>query len=429
MFVCNDVTVDARVLKEAASLRDAGHAVTIIGITAARTAPRDIEREQRDGFEIVRVPLPSWRRWWRWLRAPSRALVDGPDRGRSVPARRARMDGLDWLAMWRFGTLGWARGRRARRRSGRRLPRPRPDRPAGRRSTPGVCATGGAPRLRQPRALHRVGGDGRAAGVGRGLARAPRARVVGRGRRARHGQRRARRRSRPRLRARAGSSSSTTARPPGRRARSTRTNRDPGGARHSRRTPASSLYTGGLRAGPRPRGARRGDARAGPRGRPPRRSSGSGRCARTRASSPRTPGSAAASTSSTAVAAARCRAAGSRRRTSTCMPIQAHEPELRAVDAEQAVRGVRGGRAGRRERLSRDAARSSPGPGEGRSASCATRRRRRRSRAAIRRLLELPPPRTRRSAGRAAGGPRSSAGTGRRSRRGSSSCTAISAAG
>jgi glycosyltransferase involved in cell wall biosynthesis len=107
MFVRNDMTVDARILKEAASLRDAGHAVTIVGITRPGT-PREVEREPRDGFEIVRVPLPSWRWWWRWLRAPSRLWSMA--RSRSLRARAgARMDGLDWLAMWRFGTLGWAR--------------------------------------------------------------------------------------------------------------------------------------------------------------------------------------------------------------------------------------------------------------------------------------------------------------------------------
>jgi glycosyltransferase involved in cell wall biosynthesis len=107
MFVRNDVTVDARVLKEAATLTAAGHAITIIG-TARPDGPTGVEREERDGVAIVRVPLPSWRRWWRWLRAPSR--VWSMVRHRSVRARPGeRMDGLDWVAMWRFGTLGWAK--------------------------------------------------------------------------------------------------------------------------------------------------------------------------------------------------------------------------------------------------------------------------------------------------------------------------------
>lgn len=107
MFVRNDVTVDARVLKEAGSLRDAGHTITIVGTTRP-DAPHRIEREVRDGVAIVRVPLPRWRRWWRWLRAPSRLW--SMLRRRSVRAADGeRMDGLDWLAMWQFGTLGWAR--------------------------------------------------------------------------------------------------------------------------------------------------------------------------------------------------------------------------------------------------------------------------------------------------------------------------------
>jgi glycosyltransferase involved in cell wall biosynthesis len=107
MFVRNDMTVDARILKEAGSLRDAGHDVTIVGITRPGTAA-EIERERKDGFEIVRVPLPKWRHWWRWVRAPSR--LASMIRMRSIRAREgARMDAVDWLAMWRFGTLGWAR--------------------------------------------------------------------------------------------------------------------------------------------------------------------------------------------------------------------------------------------------------------------------------------------------------------------------------
>jgi len=51
MFVGNDMLVDARILKEAGSLRDDGRGVTTIGITRPNT-PDEIEREHRDGFEI-----------------------------------------------------------------------------------------------------------------------------------------------------------------------------------------------------------------------------------------------------------------------------------------------------------------------------------------------------------------------------------------
>jgi glycosyltransferase involved in cell wall biosynthesis len=104
MFVRNDVLVDARVLKEAASLRDDGHDVTIVGVTRPGAA-QVVEREPREGFSIVRVPLPRWRRWWRWLRAPWRLWSIVRRRG---GAPGSRMDGLDWVAMWRFGNLAWA---------------------------------------------------------------------------------------------------------------------------------------------------------------------------------------------------------------------------------------------------------------------------------------------------------------------------------
>lgn len=104
MFVRNDVLVDARVLKEAGSLAGVGHDVTIIGIPRPGAEPI-VEREQRDGFAIVRVPIPRWTRWWRWVRAPWRAWSRVRHRG---GAPGSRMDGLDWLAMWRFGNLAWA---------------------------------------------------------------------------------------------------------------------------------------------------------------------------------------------------------------------------------------------------------------------------------------------------------------------------------
>jgi glycosyltransferase involved in cell wall biosynthesis len=70
MFVYNDVRNDARVLREAATLAAAGHRVTVIG------RPTDVRsmiggREDRDGFDIVRVPLPwRWRIWWGWIKWP-----------------------------------------------------------------------------------------------------------------------------------------------------------------------------------------------------------------------------------------------------------------------------------------------------------------------------------------------------------------------
>ncbi len=72
MFVFNDCRTDSRVLREAGSLAAAGHDVTIIArpSDAASTVG---EREERDGFAIVRVPIPPGHRLFRlWLRYPWR---------------------------------------------------------------------------------------------------------------------------------------------------------------------------------------------------------------------------------------------------------------------------------------------------------------------------------------------------------------------
>lgn len=110
MFVRNDLSADARVLKEAATLAGAGHVVTLIGALPVES-PVKRDRWTRDGFEVLRVRLPRYRRWWRWVRAPWR-LADRVRRlVRPVAAIHgpARLDTLDWLAAWWLGNLGWAR--------------------------------------------------------------------------------------------------------------------------------------------------------------------------------------------------------------------------------------------------------------------------------------------------------------------------------
>lgn len=146
MFVFNDCRTDARVLREAATLVAAGHEVTIMA-RPTDSAARVGDRERRDGFEIVRVPIPhAWRRWWIWTRYPWRArswlffrvrnafshppiglvnavaavglavvtlpwlLVRGAwyvlwNRGRRPPPGGSLSD---WLVRWRFAILGWA---------------------------------------------------------------------------------------------------------------------------------------------------------------------------------------------------------------------------------------------------------------------------------------------------------------------------------
>jgi glycosyltransferase involved in cell wall biosynthesis len=145
MYVMNDCRTDARVLREAASLAAAGHDVTIL---ARPTDPGDTtgDREERDGFAIVRVPVPqTWRFYWTWVRYPWRMRRWWVGRmgraARSLPlglfellallaaaavtsawaavrlpfylrARRRRQrpggSNLDWVIRWRWVALGWA---------------------------------------------------------------------------------------------------------------------------------------------------------------------------------------------------------------------------------------------------------------------------------------------------------------------------------
>ncbi len=145
MFVYNDVTRDSRVLREAATLVAAGHRVTIMG----RHGPdeREITHQQRDGFDIVLVPIPHrWRTWvyryrrpWRmyglvrrrffhhllrgpagWIRAVAflgvavavaiASLIRLPFIAISGGFNPPRHDStIDWLIRWRYGVLGWNR--------------------------------------------------------------------------------------------------------------------------------------------------------------------------------------------------------------------------------------------------------------------------------------------------------------------------------
>jgi len=146
MFVYNDVSRDSRVLREAKSLADAGHRVTVIG--RPRSADeREITNLSRDGFEIALVPMPhEWRRWWYRFRKPwhMRGLIQrrlGYHLGRGpagwvhaigflgvailvaiaslirLPfiaasgglAQTKHDSTFDWLIRWRWGVLGWAR--------------------------------------------------------------------------------------------------------------------------------------------------------------------------------------------------------------------------------------------------------------------------------------------------------------------------------
>ena len=121
MFVYNDATHDSRVLREAESLAYAGHEVTVMA------RPTDVEHgstetERSGRFEITRVAVPGgWRGAWRAVAYPWRApgllrFVLLPWTMIRVPfvlwARRRpvrRSGTVEWLVVWRFATMGWAR--------------------------------------------------------------------------------------------------------------------------------------------------------------------------------------------------------------------------------------------------------------------------------------------------------------------------------
>jgi glycosyltransferase involved in cell wall biosynthesis len=106
MFVYGDVTHDSRVLREAGSLADAGHRVTVIARTADVLA-RTGDAERRDGFEIRTIAVPgAWRRPWRVVGLPARLVARAIDRLR--PGLGAE-ETLAWLVIWRFAIGGWAR--------------------------------------------------------------------------------------------------------------------------------------------------------------------------------------------------------------------------------------------------------------------------------------------------------------------------------
>jgi len=136
MYVLNDVRRDSRVIREARTLVAAGHAVTILG----RAGREEVEATaSQDGFEVVRLPLPTsrplWFTWltrpWRLWRRAGRDLRAGPRRWPraalvgavsfvTLPwtfarwawlrATGERSDGrLDYIGRWRLSLLPWAK--------------------------------------------------------------------------------------------------------------------------------------------------------------------------------------------------------------------------------------------------------------------------------------------------------------------------------
>ena len=146
MYVQNDVTRDARVLREAGSLAKAGHEVTIVGVARDHGEPEG-SREEREGFHIIRVSIPGlpmeWPQFisapWRWLAAAPASIASSVRGGSSgwaggaarialaiavipwlvvraswvaaarILGRPAAVPGLAYVRRWRGPVLGWDR--------------------------------------------------------------------------------------------------------------------------------------------------------------------------------------------------------------------------------------------------------------------------------------------------------------------------------
>ena len=108
MFVFNDCRTDARVLRESASLAEAGHAVTII---ARANRPAGVpDHEFIGAVEVHRVEVPTaWRFYWGWIVYPWRMRSWWAGRVRRA-VRRLPAGAPELLIVLLAGlaTLGWA---------------------------------------------------------------------------------------------------------------------------------------------------------------------------------------------------------------------------------------------------------------------------------------------------------------------------------
>jgi glycosyltransferase involved in cell wall biosynthesis len=145
LYVMNDCSHDARVIREARSLAGDGHRVTIVATTGPGQKTGD--RTDGSGYEIVHVAVPRrWPLWYVWLKHPWRLARRAADEIASVRRRprrlphalgysalavvttpwmaiRAAFDGvthrllrrpagpgpLDYVLRWRAFHLAWAR--------------------------------------------------------------------------------------------------------------------------------------------------------------------------------------------------------------------------------------------------------------------------------------------------------------------------------
>jgi glycosyltransferase involved in cell wall biosynthesis len=143
LYVMNDLAHDSRVIREARSLAEVGHRVTVMTTSSAEPTGAHVAG---DGFEIIRIAVPRrWPIWFVWLKHPwrlgGRALAEArgairrPDRtvhavafsalaivslpwivvrgawevaGR-VRGRPVHPGVVDYLLRWLGFNLGWAR--------------------------------------------------------------------------------------------------------------------------------------------------------------------------------------------------------------------------------------------------------------------------------------------------------------------------------
>ena len=114
VFVMNDLSHDARVIREARSLAAAGHRVTAIATTSG-PEQRSGSRETRGDFEVVHVAVPRrWPLWYVWLKHPWRIGRRAAGEIRSVTRNVRRLPpalALTLLAIvsipWMIIRLGW----------------------------------------------------------------------------------------------------------------------------------------------------------------------------------------------------------------------------------------------------------------------------------------------------------------------------------
>ena len=139
MFLDKPGDRDSRVLREAQTLRDAGHAVTLVARQRPGEESADVVPDRLGSLDVLRVPLPQRRPSVRsWIRLPHRFWSRAAYRVRTRHFPRAAAlalaglavlpvaivlrsvaaygrlrpsspnhDLVDWLVRWRFVVIGW----------------------------------------------------------------------------------------------------------------------------------------------------------------------------------------------------------------------------------------------------------------------------------------------------------------------------------